>query len=77
MKANRYVPALCGGQSGDLAAGTVSHQSNFLAAPLNGTENPQNNRQSGECRLPTAVCLVEGVNSILRQGTERKFIDSV
>ena len=46
-------PALCGGKPNDLAAGTVSHQSNFLAAPLNGTENPQNDGESGECRLNT------------------------
>jgi hypothetical protein len=32
-------PALRGSQSGDLAAGTVNHQPNFLAARLNGTEN--------------------------------------
>ena len=40
MKAARCAPALCGGKPNDLAAGTASHRSNFLAARLNGTENP-------------------------------------
>jgi hypothetical protein len=40
MKAARCAPALYGGKPNDLAAGTASHQSNFLAARLNGTENP-------------------------------------
>ena len=51
MKAARCAPALCGGKPNDLAAGTASHRLNFLAARLNGTENPQNDRESGECRF--------------------------
>ena len=39
MKAKRFVPALCGGQSDDFAAGTVSRQTNFVAARVDGTEN--------------------------------------
>jgi hypothetical protein len=51
MQVARCAPALCGGKPTDLAAGIASHRLNFLAACLNETENPQNNRQSGECRL--------------------------
>ena len=40
MKAARYAPALCGGKPTDLVADPASHQSNFLATRLNGTENP-------------------------------------
>src|SRR3954451_10833756 len=40
MKAMRCAAALCGGKPTDLAAGTASRRSNFLAARLNGTENP-------------------------------------
>jgi hypothetical protein len=40
MKAARCALALCGGKPNDLAAGTASHRLNFLAARLNGTENP-------------------------------------
>src|SRR3954447_12290765 len=39
MKAARCAPALCDGKPNGLAAGTASHQSNFLAARLNGMEN--------------------------------------
>ena len=39
MQAARCTPALCGGKPNDLAAGTASHRSNFLAARLNGMEN--------------------------------------
>ena len=39
MQAARCAPALCGGKPTDLAAGIASHQSNFLAARLNETEN--------------------------------------
>src|SRR5215207_5718369 len=40
MKAARCAPTLCGGKPTDLAADTASHQLNFLAARLNGTESP-------------------------------------
>ena len=40
MKAARCAPALCGGKPNDLAAATASHRLNFLAARLDGTENP-------------------------------------
>jgi hypothetical protein len=40
MKAARCAPALCGGKPDDLAVGTASYRLNFLAARLNGTENP-------------------------------------
>jgi hypothetical protein len=39
MQAARCAPALCGGKHTDLAVGIASHQSNSLAARLNGTEN--------------------------------------
>jgi hypothetical protein len=39
MQAKRCTPAFGDGPSGDLAAGTVSHQSKFLAARLNGPGN--------------------------------------
>jgi hypothetical protein len=51
MKAARCAPALCGVQPNDLAAGTAGHRSNLLAARFNGTENPPNDRESGECRF--------------------------
>src|SRR4051794_17763792 len=50
MKAARCAPALCGGKPDNLAADIASHRLNFLAARLNGTENPPNDRESGECR---------------------------
>jgi len=40
MKAARCAPTLCGGKPNDLAAGTASYRLNFLAARLDGTENP-------------------------------------
>src|SRR4051794_11667709 len=40
MKAARCASALCGGKPNDLAASTAGHRLNFLAARLNGTENP-------------------------------------
>ena len=51
MKAARCAPTLCGGKPNDLAADTASHRLNFLAARLNGTESPQNDRPSGGCRI--------------------------
>src|SRR5215213_8922235 len=52
MKAARCAPTLCGGKPTDLAADTASHQLNFLAARLNGTESPPKQpairRMSGE-----------------------------
>src|SRR4051794_1596824 len=51
MPAARCAPALCGGKPDDLDAGTASRRLNFLAARLNGTESPQNDRQSGEYRI--------------------------
>jgi hypothetical protein len=39
MKAARCAPARRGGKPNDLATGTASHQSNFLAARLNGAED--------------------------------------
>ena len=42
MKAARCAPALRGGKPNDLAGSTASDRSNFLAAYLNGTKNPQN-----------------------------------
>jgi len=50
MKAARCAPALCGGKPNDLAAGTANHQLNFLAARLNGTENPP--KRPGIRRMP-------------------------
>jgi hypothetical protein len=40
MKDAQCAPASCGDTPNDLAAGTASHRLNFLAARLNGTENP-------------------------------------
>jgi len=40
MKAVRCAPALFGGKPNELAAGTAGDRGNFLAARLNGTENP-------------------------------------
>src|SRR4051812_3550289 len=53
MKAARCAPALCGGQSDDLAAATVSHRSNFLAAGLYGTEN--STKQPGIRRMSDEI----------------------
>jgi len=54
MKAARCAPTLCGGKPNDLAAGTASYRLNFLAARLDGTENPTKRppirRMSGEPR---------------------------
>jgi hypothetical protein len=44
MQAQRCVSVFQGGQSGDPAADIASHRLDFLAARLEGTENPQNDQ---------------------------------
>jgi hypothetical protein len=60
MQAARCAPALCGGKPTDLAAGIASHQSNFLAARLNGTENPPKQpaiRRMSVYQIPSDILL--------------------
>jgi hypothetical protein len=72
-KAARCAPALCSGKPNDLAAGTASHQLNFLAARLNGTQNFPNDRQPGECRgkviasVPSACSGKAGQRCIIQE----------
>src|SRR4051812_41668456 len=67
MKAARCAPAFCGCKPNDLAAGTASHRLNFLAARLNGTENPP--KRPGIRRMP-AYTLFYRVNPQSAHGYE-------
>jgi len=80
MKAARCAPTLCGGKPNDLAADTASYRLNFLAARLDGTENPTKRppiRRMSDKRLRRGVfsCIVDLQSSINRHNLRLPELD--